>query len=66
MDENLEDYGAGMIGRPRRGAWAMLAGAGLGLALAAILAFGGFGSFLVALLFAIVGGAIARFWVGEG
>ena len=65
--EDFDDFGSGIIGKPRRGGGAgTLIGAGMGIALAAILVFGGFWQFLVAVLFAAVGGMIGRFWVGEG
>ncbi len=63
--EDFEDFGPGIISKPRRNGTAALIGAGMGIALAAILAFGGFWQFLVAVLFAVVGGMVGRLWVGE-
>jgi len=64
--EDFEDFGPSSSDKPRRSGRGTLVGAGIGLALAAILVFGGFWQFLVAVLFAVVGGLIGRFWVGEG
>ncbi len=45
---------------------ARLVGAGIGVLLASVLFFQGFWAFLVALIFAVVGGAVARYWLVEG
>jgi uncharacterized membrane protein len=65
MDEDFEDFGSTIAGKSRRRGWATMAGAGIGVVLGAILVLKGFLAFLVALLFAVVGGAIGRYWVGD-
>lgn len=65
MDEDFEDFGATIAGRARHRGWATMAGAGIGVVLGAILVLKGFLAFLVALIFAVVGGAIGRYWVGD-
>lgn len=64
--DDFDDFGSGLINKPRRNTGATLAGAALGIVLAGFLAFGGFKAFLLAIIFAAVGGAIGRFWVAEG
>jgi uncharacterized membrane protein len=68
VDDNFDDLEPTFAGRPR-GFFRLpvtMAGAGIGVVLGAILVLKGFVAFLVALIFAIVGGAIARFFVAEG
>ncbi len=65
MDEDFEDFGASVPSSSRHRGWATMAGAGIGVVLGAILVLKGFPAFLVALIFAVVGGAIGRYWVGD-
>jgi uncharacterized membrane protein len=67
VDDNFDDLEPTFPSRPRGffRAPVTMAGAGIGVVLGAILVLKGFVAFLVALIFAIVGGAIARFFVAE-
>ena len=66
MDEGLEDFETTLANKPRHSAGVTMAGAGIGVVLGATLVLKGFLAFLVALIFAIVGGAVARYWIAEG
>ena len=62
---DFDYYGSGLPSKPQRSYGSALLGAGIGVVLAGFLAFGGFKAFLLAILFAVIGGAIGRFWAGE-
>jgi uncharacterized membrane protein len=65
VDDNFEDFETTVVNKPRRSAGVTMAGAGIGVVLGATLVLKGFLAFLVALIFALVGGAIARYLVAE-
>ena len=67
MDEFAEDEFSEDVEQPAppRLSWASVVGAGFGLALGAILVHWGFWPAVVALIFALIGGWLARHYVGD-